>query len=98
MENGEATSHKRKEKKSPQVQKWFLGNQISFPAKAEREKDLTSRPFILGKAAIQKQERWGHAGEKQELSVISRILALSDDASNPAWSPKSRLFLFFFFF
>lgn len=76
----------RERKKSPQVQKWFLGNQISFPAKAEREKDLTSRPFILGKAAKQKQERWGHAGEKQEqeLSVISRILALSDDAPDPA--------------
>jgi hypothetical protein len=68
-------------KKSP-LQKWLLGNHNSSPAKAER-KDLTSRPFTLGKAAIQEQKTWGLSGEKQELSVISRTLTLSGDSSDP---------------
>lgn len=57
------------------MQKWLLGNHNSSPAKAER-KDLTSRPFILGKAAIQEQKTWawrrktGTQCNFQNLSIV----------------------------
>lgn len=57
MGNDEATSNKRKgKKKAPKCKNGFLETRTaSLPR--QRAKDLTSRPFILGKAAIQEQKR-----------------------------------------
>lgn len=82
----------RERKKSPQCKNGFLET-TTAPLPRQRERIWHPGPLFLAKLRCYTgTEDMGHVGEKQELSVISKTLALSDDSSDPAWSLKSSLF------